>query len=81
VIREVACNNLYKYVKSNNNNAKFIHIVRGLVSVNGNSVNAKLMCGNNMGTQKGLTFCVSNNPSPCEKCIEIELQKDGGSVK
>lgn len=75
MITRVPNNNLYQYVKSNNNNAKFIHIVRALVSVNGNSVVARLMCGNNMGTQKGLTFCASNKEAPCKKCIEIELNK------
>ncbi|PHS09387.1 MAG: hypothetical protein COA78_12055 [Blastopirellula sp.] len=59
---------LYKYVRSNNNNAKYIHIVKDIKSVNGNWVSVKTLCGAQIGTQRKLTFLTDNKSSPCIKC-------------
>ena len=70
-------NSLYNYVKSNNRKSGLVHIVKGINSVRGEWVVANLMCGNNMGTQKGLIFCTSNKEFPCKRCVKInqELNK------
>lgn len=62
---------MYKYVKSNNNNSKFIHIVRRIDSVYGNYIAIRLMCGNTIGTKRKVSFMLSNDESPCKRCVEV----------
>lgn len=68
VILDPSVKPLYKYVKSNNNNAKLIHTVKGINSINGTWVSIRLLCGARIGTQRKVTFVTDNKRSPCAKC-------------